>query len=144
MRKITLIVLIILVLILLAIFILFNRDTFKQDITNEGISDMTMAIKEGTLTKTSAKIIIEGKNEFSCDTGYSIEKKEKKGWKLMDEIDGYIWGLMGYPSGSDKKINFNLDWSELYGELENGEYRIVKYIRTDGKTVPLYAEFTIE
>lgn len=116
----------------------------NKDKANENISDVTMTIEEGTLTRTSATIILEGKNDFFCGPSYSIEKKEKRGWKPVNEIDGYIWGMMQYGSGNNRKMDFNLDWSKLYGELENGEYRLVKSVSTNGKTIELYAEFTIE
>lgn len=37
----------------------------------------------------------------------------------------------------------NTDWSKLYGELEKGEYRLVKEIYNNGRTY-LIVEFTIE
>ena len=141
---ITLIVLSILVLILLVIFNLFNENIFNKDIPNQNILDITMKIKEGTLTRTGATIILEGKNDFFCGSSYSIEKKEKRGWNPVNEMDGYIWGMMQYGSGNNRKMDFNLDWFELYGELEDGEYRLVKSVSTNEKTIKLYAEFTIE
>lgn len=136
---ITLIVLVILVLISFATFIILNKS-----ISNEWISDITMTIKEGTLTRTSATIIIKGK-DFRCGEkeDYSIEKKENDEWKSVTQIKVYLVNAI-MVSSRNGKLDFKLDWSERYGELKNGEYRIVKSVDTSEGKKELYAEFTIE
>jgi len=136
---ITLIVLVILVLISVAIFIMLNKNIF-----NEGKSDITMIIKEGTLTKTSATVIIKDNDkEHSYGEGYRIEKKENGEWKTVKQIGTYSFNLIALGTVTGE-LDFKLDWSERYGELENGEYRIVKTLDTEGGKLELYAEFTIE
>ena len=78
---ITLIVLVILVVISVAIFMILNKSIFK-----DGNSELTMTIKEGTLTRTSAKIIIKNndkKNNYGETEDYRIEKKENNEWKCV-------------------------------------------------------------
>ena len=78
---ITIIVLVILVVISVAIFMILNKSIFK-----DGNSELTMTIKEGTLTRTSAKIIIKNndkKNNYGEKEDYSIEKKENGEWKCV-------------------------------------------------------------
>ncbi len=132
---ITLIVLAILA-VLFAIFIIVNKNIFEDS------TDITMTIKEGTLTKTSATIIIKGK-DVSCGYDYNIEKKENDNWKSVTQIKGYFVPAVSC-SSLIGKLDFNLDWTERYGELENGEYRIVKEVFTNDGDTELYAEFTIE
>ncbi len=136
---ITIIVLVILVLISFAIFIMLNKSIF-----NKGVSDITMTVKEGTLTRTSATVIIKDNDkEHGYGENYSIEKKENGEWKTVKPIgqSSFLLISMGTLTG---ELKFDLDWSERYGELENGEYRIVKSVDTAEGKRELYAEFTIE
>lgn len=136
---ITLIVLVILVLICFAIFIILNKNIF-----NKGVQDITMTIKEGTLTKTSATVVIKDNNkEHSYGEGYRIEKKENWKWQHVKQIGTYYINMAALSTVTGE-LKFNLDWSERYGELENGEYRIVKTLDTAGGKLELYAEFVIE
>ena len=136
---ITLIVLVILVIISVAIFIMLNKSIF-----NKGASDVTMTIREGTLTRTSATIIIKDNNkEHGYGENYSIEKKENEEWKPVKQIGTYFVNAVSIGTLTGE-LKFNLDWSERYGELENGEYRIVKTLDTEGGKIELYAKFTIE
>ena len=136
---ITLIVLVILIVISVAIFIMLNKSTFNKD-----TSDVTMTIREGTLTRTSATVIIRDKNkEHEYVENYSIEKKENEEWKPVKQIGTYFVNLITM-STLTGELKFDLDWSERYGELENGEYRIVKTLDTEGGKLELYAKFTIE
>ncbi len=136
---ITIIVLVILIIMSFAIFIMLDKN-----VSNEGKADITMTIKEGTLTRQSATIILESKNDYGCGESYSIDKKENGEWKSVNQINSYPFNLLGLIPGKDGKIECNLDWSERYGELENGEYRIVKSVNTAEGKRELYAEFTIE
>lgn len=137
---ITLIILVILALISVDIFIMLNKGMFSK-----GSSDITMTIKEGTLTRTSATVVIKDNNKEHCyGEWYDIYIKENYEWKPVKRIGEYSANLLAYSSGTAGELKFNLDWSERYGELENGEYRIVKSLDTQGGKLELYAEFTIE
>ena len=137
---IILIVLVILVLISFAIFIILNRN-----ISDECKSNITMTIKEETLTRTSATIIIKDNNrENRYGEGYIIEKNENGEWKSVKQVGEYFIKMISWSTGINGKLNFNINWSERYGELENGEYRIVKSVSTPEGERELYAEFTIE
>ena len=69
---IILMVLVILIVISVAIFIILNKSMF-----NKGGSDITMTIEEGTLTRTSATVIIKDNDkEHNYGEGYRIEKKK--------------------------------------------------------------------
>jgi len=45
--------------------------------------------------------------------------------------------------GENHQLEMNIDWSKLYGELESGEYRLIKDLYNDGH-IYLSVEFTIE
>ncbi len=135
---ITLIVLAILA-VLFAIFIIINKNI------SEDSTGIIMTIKEGTLTKTSATVLIKDNNKKHCyGEDYSVEKRENGKWKSVETKGNYIVKWPAYYPGKTGKLDFNIDWSERYGELENGEYRIVKTVSTSDGEIELYAEFTIE
>ncbi len=131
---ITLIVLVILVIITFAIFIMQNKS----------ISDITMTIKEGTLTRTNATFCIKDNDkEHGYGEDYSIEKKVNEEWRPVEQIGTYSQNLIALSSGKAGNLEFNIDWSERYGELENGEYRLVKSVTINGEKREIYVEFTI-
>jgi len=91
---------------------------------------VSMSIKESTLTKSGATIIIydvSGKEHVYGDE-YRIDKKIDDTWKELDVIvkGNYGWNSIGYHVDKDNKLELNVNWKWLYGELEKGEYRLVK------------------
>lgn len=103
--------------------------------------DITMEIKEGTLTKTGATIVItdlSGKNntfnkEFRID-----QKRGGKWYTLKDKSKNEVNVMPGQEE--DKKLEQELNWEKNYGTLSDGYYRIVKKINNKDIVV----EFEIE
>lgn len=89
-----------------------------------------MTIKEGTLTRNGATVIIHDDNEnpYIYGNDYLIYRMEENEWKLVEPIDpDYIVdaiALMVDPNTHE--IEFDIDWSKVFGELENGRYMLVK------------------
>ena len=98
----------------------------------ENIDGITMTIKEGTLTNTSATIIITDttNNENIYGSYYRIDKYEFNNWKVLDITfkGNYAWTSIGYLVDKDNKLEMDMNWLELYGELDKGTYRIVKKV----------------
>lgn len=124
-------------MLILALLVIFKT-------INKSMNNVTMTIKEGTLTKTSATYILESKSKYSCGESYSIDKEEKEEWKTLTQISPHPFTLIGMLPGEDGKLEFKIDWSKRYGELENGRYRIVKSVYINGEQREIYVEFTIE
>lgn len=103
--------------------------------------NITMEIKEGTLTKTGATIVItdlSGKNntfnkEFRID-----QKRGGKWYTLKDNSKNVVDVMPGQEE--DKKLEQELNWEKNYGTLSDGYYRIVKKINNKDIVV----EFEIE
>lgn len=111
---------------------------------NTTLDKVSMVIKEGTLTKTSATIIITDTNEnaYSYGRSFIIEKKENNNWKELDTIGyDYAFTTEVLSPGVDGKLELKTDWLDMYGELEKGEYRIVKDIATTESVISV--EFNI-
>ena len=87
-------------------------------------------MKKDSITKTSASIIIQDKNEnpVSWEMSFEIQKAgDNDQW--VDMIAKERISLIQIAMQPNEKgiTEMQLDWSELYGELSSGTYRIVKY-----------------
>ena len=105
------------------------------------LENITIEIKEGTLTKTGATIIItdfnKKKNIYSEE--YRIDQKRKQKWKELEGNE--VWfDLIGHLVDENHQLERKLDWKARYGELKPGEYRIVTPVNGDYIAV----KFTIE
>ena len=109
-------------------------------------SKISLSIKKDTLTKTGETIVISDISEQENTYGewFRIDKKIDGFWEELTPVsDEYGFEEVAYLIGKDNKLEMNTDWSKLYGELEKGEYRLVKEIYNNGRTY-LTVEFTIE
>lgn len=111
-------------------------------------SKTSLSIKKDTLTKTGATIVISDvtNQENTYGTWFRIDKKIDSFWEELTPIsDEYGFEEVAYLIGKDNKLEMNTDWSKLYGELEKGEYRLVKNLYdNDNNNIYLAVEFTIE
>ena len=102
--------------------------------------DITMTIKNGTLTNNSATIIITdfSKQNNSYGLWFRIDKKENNKWKELKAKENWI-NTPAYYVDENNKLELEHNWQHIYGKLPNGEYRIIKEV--NGKYIS--AEFTI-
>ena len=103
--------------------------------------DITMEIKEGTLTKTGATIVItdlSGKNKTFSKEFRVDQKRGEKWYTLKDKSKNEVDVMPGQEE--DKKLEQELNWEKNYGTLSDGYYRIVKKINNKDIVV----EFEIE
>lgn len=103
--------------------------------------NITMEIKEGTLTKTGATIVITDlsgmNNTFSKE--FRIDQKRGGKWyTLKDKSKNEVNVVAGQEE--NKKLEQELNWEKNYGTLSDGKYRIVKEINNKDIVV----EFEIE
>lgn len=93
------------------------------------VNDGSMSIKEGTLTNSGFTLIITNlsNNEIILGEEYRIDKKKNGKWKpLTPIIDNYGFIDIGYILKPNDDFETKIDWKWLYGELETGEYRLIK------------------
>lgn len=104
--------------------------------------DITMEIKEGTLTKTGATIVItdlSGKNNtFSKE--FRIDQKRGGKWYTLKDKSKNKVNVVAGQQEEGKKLEQQLNWEKNYGTLSDGYYRIVKKINNKDIVV----EFKIE
>lgn len=104
--------------------------------------NITMEIKEGTLTKTGATIVItdlSGKNNTFSKEFRIDQKRGGKWYTLKDKSKNEVDVVAGQKE-ENKKLEQELNWEKNYGTLSDGYYRIVKKINNKDIVV----EFEIE
>lgn len=117
------------------------------------IKDVSMTIKENTLSTSKATIIFTNKTEKETTFGeyFHLEKKTDGEWKKLPTInENYAFDDIAYPLNEKESRELVVDWEWLYGALNEGEYRIVKDVdvsdfssTADYDKYYLYAEFNI-
>ena len=134
-RKILIIIEILLLIIIVGYITALKTNLVVRQPT---IDNIEMKVKEKTLTSTSATIIIVDKNlkPFIYEEWFKIEEEKSNGeWKELECIqnEGIVryFNSIGYIVNKDKKIEIKQDWSNIYGELKKGKYRLVKKVKDD-------------
>jgi len=115
----------------------------------DDLENVSMKIKEGSLTKKGATIIITDKSNRKNIYGnaYKLEERVEGKWQdLKTIIDDFSWTLEGYSVDETNTLEFKVNWENLYGTLKEGEYRIVKdaSYAGEGTTHYITAPFSIE
>lgn len=138
-------------LIILDLTLSFIREKFPTPLKELDLAEeLTMTIEEGSLTPTSAKIIITNQSDTTYHTGrdYRIDKFVDGNWykvkmkRAMEVLADGIIITKDYPYESTP------NWENCYGILEPGKYRIVKKVSTDlskpSKDKDIAVEFFID
>ncbi len=104
-------------------FIFSNNDM-------DNIENVSMKIKDGTLTKTGATVIITDTNKEHYDYGlpFRLDKKENGIWQMLEVTGDGNFILPAYGVDKNNRLELNQSWDHIYGELKNGEYRLVKAV----------------
>lgn len=119
------------------------------------IDGISMTIKDETLTRKGATLIIEdtnGSGTYVYDGGFRIDKNENGNWVSLETIrDNCSFTLQPLYVDENGILEINENWECSYGELENGTYRLVKdtFLQSDipvtNEDLKYFAvEFTIE
>lgn len=136
---------------------LLNRTCDSDIICGNNIDDdsVTLSIKDDTLTNKGATFILKNNTnkEYWYGEEYIIEKKDNNSWKEVSTLTGepLTWNMIAYTLKPNEEKEINIDWSFGYGELESGDYRLVKStFREEDRPIDetkilyLYVEFSIK
>lgn len=92
--------------------------TVKNDAELNQINGVTMTIKENTLTRSGATVVINDTNRtrtYSYGEAYRIDKKENGQWEELKPIhDDYGFNEMAYYTDDDGKLEFNYNWEYIW------------------------------
>lgn len=139
MKKVIIFFCIILAIIIIIVGILYFKNNglsflnsnIKNDVNIEengdveNASSISMVIKDGTLTPSGATVVLT--NSYGYDRWFRIDKEENGEWKEAETInDNYSFTAEAYLTNGNSEVEIPIDWTDLYGTLENGKYRIVK------------------
>lgn len=119
----------------------------KSDIETNNNNDVSLSIKDGTLTDTGATLILKNNSDklLRYDEVYEIEiREDDKCHKINVELyfNLPLWGVE--PNSEEE---FELNWENGYGKLSPGEYRIIKNVyfeEEEDQNFYISIEFTIE
>lgn len=106
-----------------------------QDVTNTGLT---------LICGQSGGAFEEG---LACGPEYALDKLDGAKWIICDTVipKGEVaWDQERILIKEDAAIVWNLDWTDIYGELKAGSYRISKTITDGADTNTYFAYFTVE
>lgn len=69
------------------------------------------------------------KGELQTGAYYSIEQLDGEAWKEADTYAEWTWDDIAYTISQEGITTLEVEWSEFYGELEPGSYRIKKLVQ---------------
>lgn len=114
-------------------------------ITNDKI---TMEVKQGTLTKSSATIIMTNKTEEEYTYGepYHLEIKHNDSWHILElePNNDLFFTMPAYSLKAGESVEKEYNWEYGYGKLEKGTYRLVTDFMNEQEKIYAAAEFTIK
>jgi hypothetical protein len=153
MKKKVTIILVFVVMILGLVGCGANKNQFQVGeksnivIPEKGVS---LSIKEGTLTKKGATLVLKNDNRFTVQyekVSYGIEIKKDGEWYRTDVQ--LFFADVAYDLKAKETIELDTKWENGYGKLAKGEYRIVKniyHLTNDGtyEQFRVAAEFNIK
>lgn len=118
---------------------------YDEDSGNDEIGVQTVIRK---VSKTAATVEfmrydpqLEG--EYMTGEYFSIEKKTGDQWEKLDAKDDVGFEDIGIQIPSDEPVSHEYDWSNLYGELTAGDYRINVKVWAGNKEYVLSPHFLI-
>ena len=123
-----------------------NSRTISDIKTTE--NDVSLSIKENTLTNTGATLILKNNSntEIQYGNSYEIEIKHNKKWYKLDGEMYFTLPLFFLEPNKTAELEVN--WEDGYKKLKKGTYRIIKEIKIEKENNTFYsfyiaAEFTI-
>jgi hypothetical protein len=130
-----------------------DYEMISQDMiqtTNETSKDLSLVklkIKEDSITKTGLTLVITDYNEpsFGWGPGYEVLKLiNNEEWIPVTPNVPMVFNEIAYMLDENHQWEYVIDWTNFYGELETGKYKIKKTIYNNGY-IDLYSnEFEIK
>lgn len=105
----------------------------------------SIQIKYEELSVTSATIIITDTNNkpFAWGPGFKIQVKQDEIWKDLEPLQEMNFEEIAYELNENNQYEEKIDWTNYYGALGVGNYRIVKSVNYNGEVLEFYAEIIV-
>ncbi len=129
LRKVILICFSIIFLLVFGAFIFDRMVLGISHIHPVELDNIRMEVKEGSLTRSSATIVITdtGKNKTIFGEDYVIERKVFNHWQKLNNEGGWI-NLVGHSVDERNHLEMYINWENTYGKLSKGRYRLMKEV----------------
>lgn len=134
-----------------------NEQVDKANITEipNSVDKVNIELKEGSLTRGGAIIIINDNNErhFAYSENFWLERRNNTKWESVPYLTREnnallpLFDSIGTLPTEENPIEMYQDWKRIYGELPNGNYRLVKSVYESNNNEEekfLYVEFSID
>ncbi len=97
-------------------------------------------------------VVFENDTDKEIQTGdyFWLERRTEDGWEALEPvIENYAFHMVAYTVEKDKPLELEVQYDWLFGQLEPGEYRIVKQVNDfretgDFDTYEYRAEFAVD
>lgn len=153
-KKIIVMLIIIIIIVTIGIigtFLFLNSNKNANElIANENTltrspNNVKIKVIDNSISSTGVTILITDNNRYHYAWGeqFSIQEKVNGQWQDLKYItDTVAFNEIAYVL-KNNQLTLKIDWTNYYGELSNGTYRIVKKVY-NGKYIDLYSnEFEI-
>ncbi len=128
-------------LCLLLIFIFAGCSESESAFKPTNVENVSISISD--VSPTGATVTIKDTNEEPYVYGewYKIEENKNGEWFDVETIiSSYGFTDIGYLTNANGEVKFSIDWKWLYGELPEGNYRLLKEVNRQYISV----EFSID
>ena len=120
---------------------------YSQPESSDSPWDIFLRVDDDFLMPTGGEIWVSwqgvGAGTYTMDDNYWLEKKTSDGWQRLQGNDAvYPFGATLYPLSSRTQA-FQLDWSDAYGALDTGIYRLGTRFYNGSESIIQYAQFAI-
>ena len=91
------------------------------------VENVSMTISDISLTGATITIKDTNESKYLYEEWYVIEKEiDGKMYNIPTKVKEYGFNSKGYTVDENNEVKFVIDWEWLYGELPQGNYRIIK------------------
>ena len=117
----------------------FSTPTAYENVN--GTSEVTVSIKEQSLTDTGLTLLIQNntQQQLSYDMTYTIEQKRDGSWYSMDGQQ--VFHSLAAILKPEDTNEFDVTWEK---KLPMGTYRVIKPVSTSQGDTPLAIEFEVQ
>jgi hypothetical protein len=115
------------------------------DIIAKDKAKVSIEIKSGTLSTLGATIIITDKNisPYTWKPGYKLQMKKDGKWTDLEPLHEITFDETPFVLNENSRFEEEIDWTEDYGEVSAGDYRIVKSVYYNENKFDFFAEFIV-
>ncbi len=118
---------------------------YDEDANNDTIGAQALVTKASKTAATVEFMRYDPQLEGEYMTGeyFSVEKKNGNQWEALDAKDDVAFKDIGIVIPKEEGVSHEYDWTDLYGELEPGDYRINVKVWAGNKEYALSPHFLI-